>query len=330
MKAPLSIDEIASEWVVRHATTLSPAAKAEFSEWLAKDDRHAEAFARLSRTWTVFDQMEQRGKNPLILQTMARRARRRAQRRLAAVAALVVFGAATFALKPWSRSRPTAVEAGGLTNLVRELPDGSIAELSRGAELDVRFDDQARRITLIKGQAHFRVQKDPKHPFLVRAADVEVAAVGTAFAVDLSAQSVEVVVTEGRVAVDSRKTPSAAAPDARSSTLVDAGNRVIIANVGVAPTAVEVTPMSAADVERRLAWKSSLLEFEGIELTEAVALLNRANAIRITTPDTAVGKLRISGVFRADNPEGFVRIVSSTFDLKVEHPNDRELVLRRL
>jgi transmembrane sensor len=124
-------------------------------------------------------------------------------------------------------------------------------------------------------------------------------------------------------------TASPTAPASRPPTLVDAGNRVLIANAGVAPADVQISPMSQAEVERRLAWRSSLLEFEGIELTEAVALLNRANHLRITTPDTGVGKLRISGVFRADNPEGFVRIVSSTFDLKVEHPNDRELVLRR-
>lgn len=324
-----SIDEAASEWVVRHGTTLTPAVQKEFDTWLAQDVRHAEAFARLSKTWRVFDRAEPRGQNAMILQNLGRRARRRFQRRMTAVACLVVLGAITFTTKPWSRFSSEA-HSETLTNIVRELPDGSTAELSRGAELDVRFDSEARRITLVKGQAHFRVEKDTKHPFLVRAGDVEVAAVGTAFAVELSTKGVEVVVTEGRVSVDAHATAASGVPRAPASapTLVDAGNRVTVA-AQLASAALQVTPMSPAEVEQRLAWRSSLLEFEGIELTEAAALLNRANELRIRTSDTEVGKLRISGVFRTDNPEGFVRIVSSTFELKVEHPNDRELLLRR-
>jgi len=40
-------------------------------------------------------------------------------------------------------------------------------------------------------------------------------------------------------------------------------------------------------------------------------------------------QLRISGIFRADNPEGFVRIVEASFELKAERRNENEIVLRR-
>jgi transmembrane sensor len=69
------------------------------------------------------------------------------------------------------------------------------------------------------------------------------------------------------------------------------------------------------------------LEFEGTELAEAIALLNRHNRLQIALGDPALGRLRISGVFRADNPEGFVRIAEQALNLRVEFRRSGEVVL---
>jgi transmembrane sensor len=57
-------------------------------------------------------------------------------------------------------------------------------------------------VVLERGEAHFQVAKNPARPFVVVARGVEIRAVGTAFSVGLESTRVEVLVTEGQVAVE--------------------------------------------------------------------------------------------------------------------------------
>ena len=93
------------------------------------------------------------------------------------------------------------------------LDDGSVAELNRGAEIEVNYTVAERRVVLRRGEALFTVAKNPARPFVVRAGGVDVRAVGTAFNVKLAGPNLEVLVTEGTVHV-SQQTPatSASAP----------------------------------------------------------------------------------------------------------------------
>jgi|GEM_PF-4045706 len=73
----------------------------------------------------------------------------------------------------------------------QHLPDGSVVELRDAAEvLVVEFSEALRRVALHQGAAHFAVEPDPERPFEVVADGVTVRAVGTAFCVDLSQESV--------------------------------------------------------------------------------------------------------------------------------------------
>jgi transmembrane sensor len=70
-----------------------------------------------------------------------------------------------------------------------------------------------------------------------------------------------------------------------------------------------------------------LQEFNGTTLDEAVALMNRQNLAQIIINDPAVGRLRVDGYFRSDNPEGFVRIVAESFGLKAEEQDGHSIRL---
>ncbi|MEO7967500.1 MAG: FecR domain-containing protein [Opitutus sp.] len=260
---------------------------------------------------------------------MQRARQRRRRWQAAVVAGAILLGGLVYTNQRLSISAVPSAEA--FTNLVRKLPDGSIVELNRGAEIEVRYDGTSRRVVLLKGEAHFRVEKDPLHTFRVQAGTVEVVAVGTAFTVELAPQDVEVVVTEGRVSVDERRQEAPAASRARAAppTLVEAGNRMLIPTQSARELAAVVKPMTDAEIDQRLSWRASRLEFDGVELEQAVILLNRANRAQISFADALIGKLRVSGTFRADNPDGFVRIVESTFDLKGERRSADEIILRR-
>ena len=62
-----------------------------------------------------------------------------------------------------------------------QLVDGSTVELNARSRVKVRLTEHRRDVALIEGQALFRVAKDKQRPFVVRAGDAPVRAVGTEF-----------------------------------------------------------------------------------------------------------------------------------------------------
>jgi transmembrane sensor len=327
-----SIEQTASEWVVRVADALTPAEAQELKAWLTADPRHAEAYARLGRAWSVFDRAAHKGAAGDIALRAALRQRRRRRRRArfgVAAVAILLLGAIVF----WQRHPGLPVDAAAarreaIAQSVRRLPDGSIVELKPGAEIEVRYAAEQRRVALTKGEALFRVAKDATRPFRVKAGTVEVVAVGTAFSVELDPRTVAVVVTEGRVTLTHDAV--AIVPEAKPAPVfVDAGNVAVVETGEDVSSTPTVRAISDGEIARRLAWRESLLEFQGTELAEAVALLNRVNRVQVSVADDTIARLRVSGAFRADNPEGFVRIIESTFDLKAERHGADQIVLRR-
>jgi transmembrane sensor len=252
------------------------------------------------------------------------RARRR---RRTAMAAGAGVAAMAFGLWFFSGIGPGAAPLGAPTAIVTEpkrqlLPDGSVVVLRAGAEIATDFSPQARRITLRRGEAHFDVVKDAARPFVVTATGVEVRAVGTAFSVGLGGASVEVLVTHGRVAVE---------PGASAAALVDAGQRARVASAGAA---AEVSAISTADMAHALAWRAPQIEFSRTPLAEAVALINARLAlagqrrIEADPADAGLRDLRLSGFLAADNAEGFLLLLESTFGVHADRTGDRAIMLR--
>jgi transmembrane sensor len=228
----------------------------------------------------------------------------------------------------------------------RVLPDGTSVELKVGAEIAVAFTDALRRVTLLRGEAHFQVAKNERWPFAVDAGGVQVRAVGTAFSVQREAATVEVVVTEGRVAVEK---PVAEPPGAEVSPSVeravpvtvssiayaDAGQRVVL-SVETATEAPAVVAVSAEEIAERLAWRAPRVEFTGTPLAEAVAMMNRsvgtqsgALQLVIDPASASLAKEPISGIFRADNTETFVRMLELSLNVQVERRGNHILLKKR-
>jgi transmembrane sensor len=218
------------------------------------------------------------------------------------------------------------------------LPDGTQVELKPGAEIVADYSGPLRRVTLRRGQALFHVAKDAQRTFVVTAAGVEVRAIGTAFAVQVAEAGVEVVVTEGRVAVErptgvpaalppSGPAPAPLPPPTISTTLLDAGKRISVDLQPGAPVSqpVEIT---AAEIAERLAWRATRIEFSHTPLAEAVALLNRHSSVQLVVDDPKLAVVPVNGLFRADNTEALVRILEASFGASAERNGD-VITLRR-
>lgn len=352
MKAPPpddladEIEELAAEWLVRREEGLAPDAARAFAAWQGADPRHAAAVARLERALGLMARMPEARdalQAPVVPFPISPRAafappsepvpapRRGLRAAFAAtgLAAALALAAATW----WPRAgalpspRAYATSAGGFERAVLE--DGSVVELNGNSELRVDLRAAVRRVTLVRGEAHFSVAPDAARPFLVAAGAVSVRAVGTAFYVRLAAESVEVLVTEGRVALARPAAgPSLAAP----ATIVAAHERIVVPAAGGTGAAVLGTPVVervAPEVVRAaLAWQERRLVFAETPLREVVAQFNRRNRLQLIVADPALAARSIGGTFAADNAEGFVRLLESGGAVTVERRGEFELVLR--
>jgi transmembrane sensor len=362
-----NISVAAARWVARRDAGLSPGEALEFDQWLAADARHRAAFEHYAGTWSAFDTAGRPGRQGAIMREIGARARRRRGKRACMTAATVcaVVFLALAALWQWPRAKGLWPEDSPPSRAVvlhperRVLDDGSVVEIKPGAVIDVRYDDAARRIVLLRGEAHFQVEKGRPRPFVVAAGGMEVRAVGTAFAVEHGAAEVEVWVTEGCVAVT--KTPATPivpvsggeiSPDATialsstaSITVASSGTasvvminkceRIVVETVSEAAAPV-VIPVSAAEINERLAWRIPRLEFSATPLAEAVALINRSSRLpdgsasaRLVLDKSLAGleSEPVSGFFYANNIEAFVQALDMSMGIKGERRGD-EIILR--
>jgi len=312
--------------VARRDAGMSAAQQEELDRWLEADPRHREALGLYDSAWSALAQPTNSGAGAELERHLATLAGRRGRRRMTtagAAAALVVLLGLGVVMRQRSgvipaSSAPTALV---LAPVRKTLPDGSVVELRGSAKISVNYTATARRVVLSQGEAYFSVEKDTARAFIVSAGGVDVRAVGTAFSVQLGTSTVEVVVTHGAVAVDkSLAAASAEAPRPASPATVDAGKRVLVNRMGPANDA-EASVVPTAEMGERLAWRSLRLEFTRTPLAEAIALLNQhapPTAARLTVADATIGAMRVTGVFRADNTDGFVHLLEGAFGVKAE------------
>lgn len=326
-------EQQAANWVLRHDRGLSAAEQDEFSQWLSADERHRDAFALHRWGWEEMDRLAgiqttvHALPDPDLLAPVRPSSRSKiiwlGSLALATAAAVVVMFLQSGKTNSSANINPP-VFASRIEQ--RTLEDGSVVELNRGAEIAVHFTPGERRVELLKGEANFQVAKNKDRPFIVHAAGVDVRAVGTAFNVRLGEQSVEVLVTEGRVRVDQRAAPSTGG-NAVVGPELGVGGRAEIP-LGAAAATPVVETLDGTQLQERLAWQPRLMDFTDAPLADIVAEFNRRNPVRLVLEQPVVGELRLSAAFRSDNVEGFVRLMESDFDLRAEQRGN-DILLRR-
>jgi transmembrane sensor len=322
--------EQASDWLARRDAGFAPGEVTQFEAWLAAAAEHRAAVAELSEAWDEINRPREMGRANHVLRELAARQqlrRRRRTTRVIAVSALAAAAMWVIALRPFApRSTAMLPVSVTLRPMQQTLTDGSSVELNAGAELAVEFSPARRGVKLLSGEAHFTVAKDPARPFVVSVGSVEVSAIGTEFLVRRAHDEIKVLVTEGKVGVvrtvsNAARSSIATAATARAASpeiVLAAGRQVVISTAirDAAPNRTEQVAQNAIDAA--LAWRSKHVEFSGTPLSEAIALFNRQNKIQLTLGNPAHGRLRVSGMFWLDDPEGFARLLEASFSIKAQ------------
>lgn len=346
---PAAIEDAASDWLARRDCGFDAAEAARFHQWVTADARHAAAVAELEAAWAAINQPRMAGRGPTVLKTIealeARSVRQRQRRHTAmvgtalAAAAAIAFVFFTPHASPDFRLGKSRARTVMLRPDRQLLPDGSAVELNAGAEIAVDFSPGRRSVRLVRGEALFFVAKDPARPFVVNAGGVDVRAVGTAFTVRYDSSKVNVLVTEGHVAVerasdgrsllDESEPERAPASSALAAPTLNAGHRLIVPAAHAPEPAVPAAAVSTSEIAAALAWRQRRVEFTSTPLTEAVSLFNRGPGTKLLLVDETTADLRISGVFWTDDADGFARLLEASLGVSAIRQADGAVLLRR-
>lgn len=318
------VEAAAAVWLSLRDRGMSESEMTTFMRWLEQDPQHAEVFADLDAAWQEIGRLAiVRADNDAApdrdLLAPRSRPRRRHVNVFATLAATAALLAGLFITNRSDNAPPSVETAVGAFQKIA-LPDGSVVQLNTDSALDVKFSGNERRVHLIRGEAHFDVAKDPARPFRVAVGDVAIRAIGTAFTIRLRGADVEVLVTEGRIGVESI-VPQTPAPSIATAPLhVSAGKIAMVRHSQLAEA--EVIAVDAAHLQRRLAWQERRIEFDAAPLAEVVLEFNRYNRCKLVITEPALARKVFTGSFRADGYQAFVRILEETFGVRADRRPD--------
>jgi transmembrane sensor len=317
--------EEAAAWLLRlESGTATRPEREAFVEWLRESPLHVAEMLRLTNvhdalaSFERWDEVELQDASPrpvvvpLSPQTRYTHPPRRTWPLVAAVAVslvAVLIGAVAL----WDRLRDPIITTERGERREITLADGSVLQIDPNTTLRVRFEQASREIGLERGRAVFKVAKNPRRPFVVKAEDTLIRAIGTSFGVERGRAGVRVTVVEGKVAV-SNGLPLPDSPGSKKAppeVLLTANQQVTV------PAAGPAEAVRAVNSERELAWSRGQLVFEKASVAAVVDDFNRYNQVQLHVADASLAQLLVSGVFDASDPESFIAFLQSTAHIRV-------------
>lgn len=312
------IEATAAGWLVRReAPEWSADDEAEFRAWLGESFGHRAAFWRLECGWRMADRIAALG--PAACEPQAASERVGAERAespikrplaiAASVAAALLFvPAAMRTVEPAPqpvRAIQVQTSLGGHKQI--SLADGSTVELSTATVLRAAISGKERNIWLDQGEAFFSVRRS-NIPFIVDAGTRLISVVGTRFSVSREGSKVRVAVVDGAVRVSDadRSAPAPVATISGGDLLQADGESTL------------VLQGASARVERSLAWREGLLQFDQSPLIQVAQEFNRHNKRKLVIDGQSAAVMPVGGSFRASNVDGFARLLRDAYGLDVE------------
>lgn len=272
--------------------------RARFEAWLAASPANRAAWSETSQVYGLIAspgyaahrarrEAPQVVAAPLTIESPIGRRVGLALAALAAAACIALF-APGIVLRLQADHATATAETRSLT-----LRDGSTVALAPDSAIEI-VPGPDRTVRLLKGEALFKVTRDPERPFRVLAHAVETTVLGTEFDVRLQEDGAVVAVREGVVRVD----------QATVSERLEAGDWVSVAAAGLVARG-ELPPKEIA------AWQSGRIIARDRSIAEVVDEIGRSFNGVIVVSQESFGHRRVTGVYNLSDPVAALRAAVS-------------------
>lgn len=301
-------EQEAVRWCVkRYSGDWSATEEARFEQWFAASEANQQAHRKVSRAWSMAGQLSEPA---TAVRPAPGRNYRPAVFALLALAVLVPFVA--WEGERWWNGAPETIATTRGQFKALSLADGSEVQLDADSEAVVRVGYRGRSAELKRGAAQFVVAHDDARPFEVAAGSGRITDLGTRFDVDIRSGRVQVEVFEGRVAVHTVN-----------------GDAELVAGQGTGYDARGVLVPTVAVAGALPAWREGKLAFRDEPLGEALQRIARYHTIQFEFAEPALADLRISGVFRADDLDLFLKTLETGFPVRATRQDADRIVFKR-
>lgn len=304
-------------------------AKREIESWLKEDPRNQSIFDELKNEENLAETLEELEQynagmawKMLVQKALLKQKERMISRwKIAAVIILLLgLGGATAQFifnrnthSPLSALNTTVKTERGQTSKVI-LPDSSIVYLNSATELvySNNFLVENRSVT-VKGEAYFKVTKDPEHPFLVNCDEVQVKVLGTEFNVrtDADEHLVDVILDQGRVELQHVRAKF-------ESTFMTPGER---AQFNENNNHLEI---GSVDSYKFTSWKDGILIFEDEPMREVFKKLESWYDVDIEIRDNRIYDLKFNATIMDESLEDLFALMKYSCNIKYEINYSRE------
>ena len=327
--ATLTPDEAAALFLVQQDEG-APVEAGLLDEWLSESAENQDAWDAVQDAWSLFDKPDDPvfaalRESALAAPRASRLEGLRNHWRPAAAAAAVLavavgglqFGRISLdggeqtASKRSAGSNEQVYAASPTAVMSVVLADGTRMTLDANAKVRVAIAASRRQVVLQRGGAEFAVKHDASRPFTVAALDRTIVDIGTRFKVALAPGSLDVALFEGSVQVNAAAGARPAVLRPGQQLVVRAGKRDLI------------VPISNKGVVR-----GELVQFDDVSLAAAAETINEGSTVKLVITDPRITGLRVSGRFRAGDPERFARTVSELLSLRVVRTGKYQIELR--
>lgn len=294
------IDSATRWYVLLRSGEATAADWQRYHHWRAADPRHDALCRQLETRLGVFQVAQAQGVSGKVLQqALDAPSSRRHVLQVALAGAGVAMGAALLS-KPMGLADLTAdVRTGTGERRTVTLADGSELLLNAQSAADIQFDPQRRLVRLREGELLVRVASDRNRPFLIQTEQAQVRAYGNRFVLRERQGQGQVVALDGALEIDRQS---------GERLQLAAGHEVHFDRAGFGP--VQVSSAGAT------AWIDGFLQVRDRPLAEVIDAL-RPYHTGVLRLDPSVAGLRVSGLYRLDNPQQILDTLARTLPIHI-------------
>ncbi|WP_081337078.1 FecR family protein [Pseudomonas putida] len=291
----------AIQWMLRlRESGHDLALQQQCAQWRSVHHEHEQAWQRVTHLHQNLDLRAIPGAGLALqtLETSQQRLRRRQALKL--LGGVVMAGSASWlakdldAVSAWASDYAT----GTGERRVFTLPDGSLMQLNTRSAVDLAFIDRQRLVRLKHGE--LMITCNPRHPVFVQTRDVLLEGFEGRFVAYQDSDCTRVSVSRGKVAIHR--------PDIAQLQWIESGQNWRLDAHG----AQRIAQM---DMDA-MAWTEGLIVTQNMRLADFLAQVSRYRHGYLGCSNE-IADLRLSGVFRLEDPEQLLRLLPQTLPVRV-------------